>query len=229
MRSKLTTLLTVIGAVTVLVLAANTVAMATTGKAILAGKINTASKMTSITRTTPGTGLQVKTKSTANAPLAVNGKGKVVNLNADSLDGLDSARMLNQPYVINKRLTTPTNSFVVDANVPVGTYLVNYSAYFQASPPAALGTVSCYIVGNNNSVVRFVGEEELQTTANLGGVSGSGVITKSVATGTIRLTCSTGVTAIQGFGENQPVQIVLTKVDAAKPLAARLSNARTSK
>ncbi|MFL6107223.1 MAG: hypothetical protein ACJ72L_09685 [Marmoricola sp.] len=90
MRSKLLSVLTVIGALTVLVLAGNTVALATTGKAILAGKINTASKMTSLTRTTSGTGLQVKTKSTANAPLAVNGTGKVVNFNADKLDGLDS-------------------------------------------------------------------------------------------------------------------------------------------
>lgn len=90
MRSKLMSLLTVIGAVTVLVLAANSVALATTGKAILAGKINTSSKMTTLTRTTAGTALKVTTKSTANAPFAVNGTGKVANLNADKIDGKDS-------------------------------------------------------------------------------------------------------------------------------------------
>src|SRR5881409_1949916 len=99
MRSKFLTLLTVVGALTVLVLAGNTVALATTGKAILAGKINTSTKMTSITRTTPGTGLQVKTKSSANSPFAVNGKGKVTNLNADRLDGLDSSVLGTRAYV----------------------------------------------------------------------------------------------------------------------------------
>jgi hypothetical protein len=229
MRSKLTTLLTVIGAVTVLVLAANTVAMATTGKAILAGKINTTSKMTSISRTTPGTGLQVKTKSTANAPFAVNGKGRVVNLNADTVDGLDSARLLNQPYVINKRLTTPNSAFTVNANVPVGTYLVNYSAYFSASPSTSLNIMSCYLESDNAGVVRFVGEQELSTTLSSAGVSGSGVVTKSSASATIKLQCTTGVPSIQGFGDSQPVQIVLTKVDLAKPLAAKVSNSRTGK
>jgi hypothetical protein len=230
MRSKLTTLLTVIGAVTVLVLAANTVAMATTGKAILAGKINKATKLTSITRTTAGTGLQVKTKSTANAPLAVNGKGKVVNLNADTVDGLDSTRFTNTPYVVNKRLTVANTSHTVVLNVPVGTYLVNYSAYFTASPNASLGQVSCYLLSNNNggTTVRFVGEEDIKTDVSSAGVSGSGVLTKN-AGGNLTLNCITNVNSIQGFGDNQPVQIVLTKIDQVKPLAARVSNHRISK
>jgi hypothetical protein len=228
MRSKLTTLLTVIGAVTVLVLAANTVAMATTGKAILAGKINKSSKLTSLTRTTPGTGLQVKTRSTANAPFAVNGKGKVTNLSADTVDGFDSARLLNQPYVINKRITVPATSFSVTANVPTGTYLVNYSAYFSASPSVPLGTVSCFIQADTTLAGTFVGEQELSTALSSAGVSGSGVATKTTG-GAITLKCSTGVPAIQGFGDSQPVQVVLTKVDVAKPLAARVSNHRTGK
>lgn len=91
MRSKLLSALTVLGAVTVLVLAANTVALAANGKGFLLGKTNSASKVTTLTRTVSGPALQVKTKSNLNAPFAVNGTGKVANLNADKIDGKDSS------------------------------------------------------------------------------------------------------------------------------------------
>jgi hypothetical protein len=67
----LKTALTVIGAVTVLVLAGNTVALATTGHALILGKGNSANRITALTRTTSGSALKVTTKSTANAPLTV--------------------------------------------------------------------------------------------------------------------------------------------------------------
>src|SRR4051794_40614179 len=99
MRSKLLSLLTVIGAATVLVLAANTVALATTGKALIAGGTNSASKVTTISRTTSGSALQLKTSSSTAAPLTVNGKGKVANLNADTVDGLEGGtRALSWKY-----------------------------------------------------------------------------------------------------------------------------------
>ena len=100
MRSKVSTLLTVIGAVTVLVLASNTVALATTGHSFILGKANSANKITSLTRTTAGPALKVVTKSSANPPLTVNGKGKVANLNADLLDGLSSSAFAPYPKVI---------------------------------------------------------------------------------------------------------------------------------
>jgi len=90
MRS-LKTLLTVIGAVTVLVLASNTLALAATGHALILGKKNTANKITKLKRTTEGPALKLKTTSPSASPLVVNGKGKVANLNADKIDGKDSS------------------------------------------------------------------------------------------------------------------------------------------
>jgi hypothetical protein len=87
----LKTTLAAIGAASVLVLAANTVAIAANGHGFLLGQSNSASKITTLTRTTSGPALQVKTKSSSNAPFTVNGKGKVTNLNADRLDGIDSS------------------------------------------------------------------------------------------------------------------------------------------
>ncbi|MEO6471092.1 MAG: hypothetical protein ABIR57_04515 [Aeromicrobium sp.] len=129
MRSKLMNLLTVIGAATVLVLAANTVALATTGKALLAGEINYSTKLTSIVRTTTGTGLQIKTKSTINAPLAVNGTGKVTNLNADKVDGLDSSALVNRTYSWTKNVDYGAASTNFTLPLPPGDYVVGYSAF----------------------------------------------------------------------------------------------------
>ena len=89
--AKLRTLLTVIGAVTVLVLAGNTVALATTGHAFVLGQANKAGKATTLKRTSSGPALNLVTRPLGSAPFAVNGTGKVANLNADALDGQDSS------------------------------------------------------------------------------------------------------------------------------------------
>lgn len=93
----LKTTLTVIGAVTVLVLAGNTVALAATGHALLLGKSNSADANTSITRTTSGSVLKLQSKSSLNSPLTVNGTGKVTNLNADRVDGLSASAFGRAP------------------------------------------------------------------------------------------------------------------------------------
>jgi hypothetical protein len=117
MKRTLKTALTVIGAVTVLVLAANTVAYAATGGKFILGKSNSANKQTTLTRTTLGPALKLNTKSGNNAPLATNGKGKVVNLNADSLDGKDSSAFAPYPKVIRGSWAMGTTAAVDGSSV----------------------------------------------------------------------------------------------------------------
>jgi hypothetical protein len=112
---KFKTFLTVIGAVTVLVLAANTAAFAATGGKFILGKTNKASKVSTLKRTTAGSPLNLVTKSGANAPFTTNGGGKVANLNADKIDGKDSsafASASSQPiargFINTGGGTTPT-------------------------------------------------------------------------------------------------------------------------
>ncbi|RNL60451.1 hypothetical protein EFK50_19175 [Nocardioides marmoriginsengisoli] len=213
MRSKLTTLLTVIGAVTVLVLAANTVALATTGKAILAGKINTASKMTSITRTTPGTGLQVKTKSTANAPLAVNGKGKVVNLNADRVDGLDSSQLKTTSWVWTTAIDSATSSTNIAIPLPAGNYLLDYSAYLAGT---SSGYAACYFFRNTGSGTTYFAENRVAPGSVSAGLTGSGIVRLPAGT-TVALHCE----ATNNFSTlpSEPIQIAATRIDTLNPAA----------
>lgn len=95
------TLLTVIGAVTVLVLAGNTVAFAATGHSFILGKVNKANKATTLKRTTNGPALTLVARPPSSAPFAVNTNGKVTNLNADTVDGLDSSAFAPSSLVSN--------------------------------------------------------------------------------------------------------------------------------
>ncbi len=129
MRTRLTTLLAVIGAATVLVLAANTVAIAASGKGFLLGTTNKTAKPTTLQRTKPGPALSLKTKS--GPPLAVNSKKLVKNLNADTVDGYDSKAMVNGGtlYQISIPASAPLNSRIDALPVTPGQYQVTWSAH----------------------------------------------------------------------------------------------------
>ena len=131
------TMLTVIGAVTVLVLAANTVAYAATGGNFILGKTNKANTVSTLQRTTSGPALQLKTTSSSAAPLLVNGKGKVANLNADKVDGYEGSQMLNRALVYERSLnvSSAVSSFTVTlTNVPAGKYVFNSDGFIYTNP-----------------------------------------------------------------------------------------------
>ncbi len=219
----LKTVLTVIGAVTVLVLAANSVAMATTGHSFLLGKSNSANKATSLSRTTSGSVLNLHSASSSNAPLSVNGHGKVANLNADLVDGLDSSALQNRTYTFTSTVSTAATDVTLNTSVPAGTYLVTYS-FFAHAVSDPLGDVGCTVFGGDNSGSKSTAYSEFVTTADFAGLSGAGIITKpATATGFIRLICEavdtstfTGVP----FTTSDPVQISLTRIDKATTAAA---------
>ncbi len=73
-----------------LVVGIDYVSYAATGKSMVLGKANEASKVTALKRTTSGPALQLSVKP-GSAPLAVSSSKKVAKLNADRLDGLDSS------------------------------------------------------------------------------------------------------------------------------------------
>jgi hypothetical protein len=207
MRSKLTTLLTVIGAVTVLVLAGNTIALATTGKALLAGKINTSSKMTAISRTTPGTGLQVRTKSTANAPFAVNGKGKVVNLNADKVDGFDGGtRVLSWTFTGN---LTGSKVFKLAGLAP-GKYLISYDVYMNGISSAIGESLRCFLKKNVGGAFYGGEVQTYETALDFPSFTSTALMTQP-ANGDLSLQCDVPQsTTTWNAPLNQPIRIVAT-------------------
>jgi hypothetical protein len=91
---KLQKALAVIGAGVLLFAATDAATYAATGSSLVLGKINQANAVTTIQNTGTGNALRLLTKSTATAPLVVNGKGKVTNLYADRSASSDNASKL---------------------------------------------------------------------------------------------------------------------------------------
>ncbi|MGO4258744.1 hypothetical protein [Marmoricola sp. RAF53] len=207
--------LTVIGAVVVLVLAGNTIAIAANGKGFLIGKINSGTKITTLKRTTAGTALKIQTKSAANSPLQVNGSGKVANLNADKLDGLDSTALQTRSYEFTRAVSVATTAFTMTIPVPAGTYLVSYSAFLAGATGT---TVGCYVY--RSAPTRYVAESRFSSGTQTPGLTGSGLV--SVGAGqTLQLLCSAGA-AFTTFAA-EPIQVVATKVDTSSTATARLA------
>lgn len=202
----LKTFLTVIGAVTILVLASNTIALATTGHAFILGRSNSANRVTALSRTTGGPALTLHTTSSAAAPMTVNGKGKVTNLNADMVDGYDSSALLNPTRLYESTVaTSATGGFSrTSPTVAAGDYLVSLSGWIYG--PTTGSGVECWVKSSTRYLESWMP------------VNASGFYTLTI-TGVLRLgaaqalhiTCQGPSADYSTFG-SEPLQLSLTKV-----------------
>jgi hypothetical protein len=218
---KFKTLLTVIGAVTILVLAANSAVFAATGGNFILGHKNKASKMSTLKRTTSGSALKLVTKSSSNAPLATNGHGKVANLNADMVDGMDSSALKTTSYIFKKDVTVPTDFVDIAVPLPVGTYILGYSFYNQGGGhDANMG--GCYFYKTlPGPDFEYYGEErQLTVSGDSNGFSGAGAVTLAAGQ-TLNLYCYMPDNFTTYSGE--PIQITATRTAVAGGGSLRLA------
>lgn len=225
----LRTALTVLGAVTVLLLAGNTLAHAATGKALILGGSNSAGKQTVLARTTAGPVLSLRATSPSSAPLTTNARGKVANLNADRVDGLDAAALRTRSRVYTSSFDGAGEAIVT---IPVGpgSYLVNYAVYARAEIDAPVA-ISCWMQEDRAGIVNDVrvasDAAEVSKLYVDHALSGSGLVTRT-ADATIQLRCD----AVDGeFRTDQvPVQVVVTPTArlSTKALIASVSAATPS-
>lgn len=96
---RLKTVLTTLFVALMLIVGADYAAFAATGKSMMLGEANKSGKVTTIKRTKPGPALKLKVKPQSQAPLVTNGRGKVQNLNADLIDGIDSSQLAGRSSV----------------------------------------------------------------------------------------------------------------------------------
>lgn len=199
LRVLATTLVTALALVTCVDYAAS----AATGKPFILGKLNKAGKQTTLKRTTAGPALQLRTTSAASAPLVTNATGKVVNLNADLVDGLDASLLRTRSYVWRATFTDETTvEFVLP--LPAGSYVVSYSNHFTGlGAPAGL---RCYIREGS----RWTGVEAFRHDTSgsyYPALSGTGLVTKTAAN-TVRVGCD-GSMAFDALPD-QPLEIIAT-------------------
>lgn len=220
----LRTALTVLGAVTVLLLAGNTLAHAATGKPLILGGSNSAGKQTVLARTTAGPVLSLRATSPSSAPLTTNARGKVANLNADRVDGLDAAALRTRSRVFTSSFSGAERAEIA-LPLALGSYLVSYAVYAETESDAPIG-ISCWILEDRPSGIddKRVASDAAEVSASWleHAVSGSGLVTRT-ADATIKLRCE----APDGeFRTGKvPAQVVVTPTTllSTQPLLATVS------
>lgn len=200
----------------VVLVCADYTAFAATGRSLVLGKVNTASATTAVARTTAGPVLTVTAKSPSNPPLRTNARGRVANLNADLLDGLDSTTLLGRTYVRTGTSGAPINEFDLALPVPAGRYLVTYAAPLTFTDTNEHEARCELTVSKQGPVLAFA-------TGTFSGspigaaVNGSGVVTVPAGK-TVTLTCVIGG-GMFTVDPATPVQIAATRIARSTDLA----------
>jgi hypothetical protein len=225
---KIKTLASALVLALVVVASLDYTASAATGHSFILGKLNKANRVTALKRTTAGPALQLSTTSSNEAPLAVNGTGKVTNLNADLLDGRDATTFAtNSPVRIFEFTagTAATAHTFTMGGLPAGRYLATYSVgLYNSGATSGIPTVwgACHfeqlsggmyavrIPTTGTSVWTAFGAPDIQ-------LSGSGPI--DTADGdTLSLVCSAGKTwTTRPFSlpvKAVPATVTLTRIES---------------
>ncbi len=228
--------------VLVLVMATDYVAMATTGKTLLLGSVNTVTKATVIKKTTDGpalridnstgTGIQFHTRA-GKSPFKVNRTAKVKKLNADLLDGKNASELSSRILEFRSPTGAQPASTVFTLDLPAvdaGTYLATYSVWMDNPQPAPTTAspivVQCYLALNDSggTYVSSIGTTAM-TTEGLPspGLSGSGAV-KIKQGQKLQLFCGKSPFAFTVLPDS-PIQVTLVKMATSErtTVAARSS------
>lgn len=202
-------LLPVLVSALLLVGAANLGAYAATGKPLVLGKNNSASKTTKLKTTGNGAALKLKSKP-GKAPLKVSNPTKIKNLNADLVDGLDGETLRTKAYTYNLSGGT-IGGFLRFAlpGLPAGRYVANFAVSAELTgSPAYFGCVL-----ESNPPTAYPRITALGDSAGDGDwhVTGGGLIDTTSAP--YSLACiSNGATTVVPLPSSS-AHIVLTQVD----------------
>jgi hypothetical protein len=201
---RLKTIASAMAVALVLVASLDYVASAATGGKFILGQLNKANKTTTLKRTTGGPALQLATTSSTASPLVVNGRGRVANLNADLLDGLDSSQLRNRSYVFRWTFNGRTQ-VDLDLPLPVGSYLITYSNNFFG---VSATYTECFIGEVTAGIHRYTGISTGTETTSVGepARTGAGLVTK-VAGGAISLHCETQEGSFSALS-HKPLEVV---------------------
>jgi hypothetical protein len=133
-----------------LVVSIDYVAFAATGRSMILGKSNSADKVTTLTRTTPGPAMQFKVKNGKGAPIKVNSKGRVGKLNADMVDSKHASDLGVRTLAYSANISvSATSSFVITIpSVPAGDYLATMDGWIYG--PSG-GYLYCRLNGVNGA------------------------------------------------------------------------------
>jgi hypothetical protein len=164
-----------------LFVAATGTASAATGGTFLLGKSNAAGHTTALKNTGTGAALLLKTHSAKTAPLSVSGNStKVVHLNADLLDGLDSTKL-------QRKVTSACGA-------------AGSISAINASGSAACGPRTYYaVVGSNGTLARGSAGTTSVKLTGVGTAAGEYQVKVAQSVNNCAYVAGLGITALIGF------------------------------
>ena len=166
------------------VVGTDAITYAGTGDSLILGKINKAFTTTTVNNQGRGPVLNLIGGRTY-PPLKVNSKKKVANLNADTVDGLDSKVLEPGVFraVIAARGSTPPSSSptLTSVKLPAGTYLVTLNGIITNPTASTDGTFICLVVDAEKTFVTPVNFSGVEVAAqkDLSVGPGEGVFSES--------------------------------------------------
>lgn len=206
----LKSVLAVLGAATVLVLAGNTIVLAATGQSLILGKGNSANNITAVKRTTAGSVLKLETATSSSAPLTVTGTGKVTNLNADKVDGVNASDLTTKAQGWTVPINVGVGFVSIDLPLAPGNYYLSYSAYMISGGTDG-GTATCFFIRDDSSTTYFGETKVVTAAATTPGLNGAGFV--NVGSGTnVRLYCDPPANFTTSASE--PIQITALRLDS---------------
>jgi hypothetical protein len=129
------------------VVGTDAVTYAATGNSLILGKINKAPTTTTLNNLGRGPVLNL-IGGRANPPLKVNSKVKVANLNADSVDGLDSKVLepgVTRIVLATVHSTPPSSPIFHRISLPAGTYQADITGIANNPTDSGIGNISCIV------------------------------------------------------------------------------------
>lgn len=196
--------LAVLLAAAVLMLGANVATYAGTGKSLLLGRTNKATKTTKLA-STHGPALSLTTRGGA-PPLAVTSRARVGRLNADMVDGYHATSLMTATtsYAVPP-VSTPAKSAAWKLGpVPAGAYEVGLDLMFTATAPGG-----CLLRTRTQRII--AGSTETPVVSDLLAVSASAVVRLAATDSPLELSCY-GEGTLQTWPDSRP-QVTLTKID----------------
>src|SRR6476469_6512293 len=154
MKRTLRSFLAACGVMLIAVVGLETASYAATGKPLLLGKSNFASRTTSLTNNGTGPVLSLHASRTDRPALAVDTSVMIPHLNADMIDGKHANQLQTKSYSI--KLTSGTSStsgtMTVPINLPAGSYQLSYSMYMTGVYGSTSNPLNAYCYVVNASV-----------------------------------------------------------------------------
>lgn len=217
-----------IAAAGLLVVGIDYVTYAATGDSLLLGRTNKADGTTTIERTDGGSALRLTTRSDGEAPLATNGTGKVVHLNADRVDGKHANALATNAitFKAGNRGQTFSQPGLWSTPVEPGLYAITFDAMlWDLSGPVPAnficGVLDVSTFGTNNQTIYVAA-----SAAYFGGPDGNGgppAAVSGAATVRIKPGAEPGAVCFPESGEFQffkALRVTYTKINSREKQTA---------